>query len=151
MDEVTAQIAAPAERLYGLVSDVTNMGRWSPECHRCQWTDGSSGPTVGATFKGWNKRGIMRWTTKSTVVTADPPHAFTWEVDQSRMRWGYRFEARNGATEVTEFREEMAKKPLYVRIAYKLRLLGKDPDAIVVNGMKETLARLKAIAEAPDA
>jgi len=151
MDEVTAEIAAPAERLYDLVSDVTNMGRWSPECHRCEWIDGSSGPAVGARFKGWNKRGVMRWTTESTVVTADPPRAFTWEVDQSRMRWGYRFDARNGATTVTEFREEIGEKPFYVRIAYKLRLLGKDPDAIVVNGMKETLARLKGVAESPDA
>ena len=46
MDEVTIEIAAPAERLYDLVSDVTNMGRWSPECHRCEWIDGSSGPVV---------------------------------------------------------------------------------------------------------
>jgi hypothetical protein len=148
MDEVTAEIGAPAEHVYGLISDVENMGRWSPECRRCEWIDGASGPAVGARFKGWNKRGLMRWTTVSTVVTADAPREFAWEVDQSRMRWGYRLESRNGATRVTEFRDELGVKPLYVRIAYKLRLLGKDPDAIVVDGMKETLVRLKAAAEA---
>ena len=151
MDQVSIDIEAPPERLYGLVADVTNMGRWSPECHRCEWIDGASGPAVGAKFKGWNKRGAMRWSTVSKVVAADAPREFAWEVTQSRMRWGYRFESRNGATRVTEFRDELGQKPLYVRIAYKLRLLGKDPDAIVVNGMKETLARLKAAAESPDA
>jgi hypothetical protein len=148
MDEVTAEIAAPAERLYVMVSDVTNMGRWSPECHRCEWLDGASGPAAGARFKGWNKRGLMRWSTVSKVVVADAPTQFEWEVEQSRMRWGYRFEPRNGITRVTEYREEIRTKPLYVRIAYKLRLLGKDPDAIVLDGMKQTLARLKAAAEA---
>lgn len=147
MDEVSVDISAPPEHVYGLVTDVTNMGRWSPECHRCEWIDGATGPVAGARFKGWNKRGLMRWSTVSTVVTAEAPTSFAWEVDQSRMRWGYRFEPSAAGTTVTEFRDELGPKPLYVRIAYKLRLLGKDPDEIVVNGMRETLARLKTAAE----
>ncbi len=43
----------------------------------------------------------------------------------------------------------MAPKPLSVRLVYALRLLGRDPDAIVRAGMAETLGRLKAGAEAP--
>ena len=148
MDEVTSAIAAPPEQLYGLVSDITNMGRWSPECHRCEWVDGASGPEVGARFKGWNKRGVMRWSTVSTVIAADAPAHFAWEVDRSGMRWGYRFEPDgSGGTKVTEYREEVHGKPFTVKVAYKLGLLGRDPDAIVVRGMKETLARLKAAAE----
>ena len=147
MDQVTAEIAAPPEVLYGLVTDVTNMGRFSPECHRCEWVGGASGPAVGATFKGWNKRGLMRWSTVSTVVIADEPREFAWEVTQSRMRWGYRFEPSDDGTTVTEYRDELGVKPLYVRLAYKLRLLGRDPDAIVRAGMQETLNRLKTGAE----
>ena len=147
MDEVSIDIDAPPERAYALVSDVTNMGRLSPECHRCEWLDGASGPTVGARFKGWNKRGLMRWATVSTVVAADAPREFAWEVTQSRMRWGYRFEPAEKGTKVTEYRDELGIKPLHVRIAYKLRLLGKDPDEIVRAGMKETLNRLKVGAE----
>jgi uncharacterized protein YndB with AHSA1/START domain len=149
VDEVNIDIAAPPERVWALVTDVTQMGRWSPECHRCEWLDGASGPAVGARFKGWNRRGLMRWSTVSTVVTADEPSHFAWEVDTSKMRWGYRFEPSpgGGGTRLTEYRDEVGKKPLYVEIAYKLRLLGKDPDAIVLNGMRETLARLKAAAE----
>ena len=60
------------------------------------------------------------------------------------MRWGYRFEPSGDGTRVTEYRDELGPKPLTVRIAYKLRLLGRDPDAIVRQGMQETLNRLKA-------
>ncbi len=147
MDEVSIDISAPPEQVWGLVTDVTNMGRWSPECHKCEWQDGASGPAVGARFKGWNKRGFMRWSTVSTVVVADEPSHFAWEVTQSKMRWGYRFEPSGDGTKVTEYRDELGPKPLSVRVAYKLRLLGKDPDAIVRVGMKETLDRLKAAAE----
>ena len=148
MDQVSLDINASPEHVWALVSDVTNMGRWSPECHRCEWQGGASGPALGAEFKGWNKRGVMRWSTVSTVVAADEPTHFAWEVTQSRMRWGYRFEpAAGGGTTVTEYRDELGPKPRYVRIAYKLRLLGSDPDAIVRDGMKETLNRLKVAAE----
>lgn len=147
MDQVSLDIGAPPEHVWPLVSDITNMGRWSPECHRCEWVDGASGPAVGAKFKGYNKRGFMRWSTVSTVVTAEEPSHFAWEVDRSGMRWGYRFEPSGSGTRVTEYREEVKGKPFTVRVAYKLGLLGRDPDAIVRRGMKETLERLKAGAE----
>ena len=149
MDEVNIDIAAPPERVWALITDVTQMGRWSPECHRCEWVGGGDRPAVGAKFKGWNKRGLMRWSTVSTVVAADEPQHFAWEVDQSKMRWGYRFapSADGAGTHVTEYRDEVGQKPLYVQVAYKLRLLGKDPDAIVRDGMRQTLARLKDAAE----
>ena len=149
VDEATTDVDAPPERVWGLLTDVTNMGRWSPECHSCEWVDRADGPTVGARFTGRTKRGLRRWSTVSTVVVADEPSHFAWEVDRSGMRWGYRFAPVGGGTRVTEYREEVAPKPLSVRLVYALRLLGRDPDAIVRAGMAETLARLKAGAEAP--
>lgn len=143
MDEVSIDIQGPPERVYDLISDVTQMGRWSPECHRCEWLDEKR-------FKGWNKRGLMRWSTVSTVQTAERPSHFAFEVDNSGMRWGYRMEPTATGTRVTEYRQEMRGKPWFVRLAYAARLLGKDPDAIVVRGMHETLDRLKAAAELPD-
>ena len=54
-----------------MVSDVTRMGEWSPETIRCTWIDGATGPAVGARFKGTNRRGIFRWSTKPEIVVAD--------------------------------------------------------------------------------
>jgi hypothetical protein len=50
--------AKPAE-LYDLVTDVTRMGEWSPECVRCVWLDGATGPAVGARFRGSNRRASL--------------------------------------------------------------------------------------------
>ena len=54
-DEVSIEIAAPPERVYELVADITRMGDWSPECYHCEWTKGATGPAVGARFKAKNK------------------------------------------------------------------------------------------------
>jgi uncharacterized protein YndB with AHSA1/START domain len=148
VDEASIDIAAPPERVWDLLTDVTSMGRWSPECYSCRWVDGATGPAVGARFTGRNKRGLLRWSTTSTVRVADQPRHFAWEVDRSGMRWGYRFDPVDDGTRVTEYREEVGPKPPSVRLAYALRLLGRDPDAIVRAGMAETLVRLKAGAEA---
>ena len=146
-DEVSIDVGAPPERLWALVTDVTQMGRWSPECWKCTWLDGATGPAVGARFKGHNRRGVIRWSTVSTVVIADAPDHFAFEVDNSGMRWGYRFERVRDGTRVTEYRQEVRPKPWWVQVAYASRVLGRDPDAIVRRGMAETLARLKAGAQ----
>lgn len=149
MDEISVDISASPERVWSLITDVTQMGKWSPECWSCTWLAGADGPVLGAQFKGRNKRGLMRWSTVSTVVIADAPDHFAFEVDDSGMRWGYRLEGTDSNTRVTEYREKVGPQPWFVRLAYATKLLGRDPDAIVRNGMSETLDRLKAGAEVP--
>ena len=50
-DEVSIEIAASPEAVYALVSDITRMGEWSPECRECTWANGATGPAVGARFR----------------------------------------------------------------------------------------------------
>jgi hypothetical protein len=145
-DSVSLAINAPADRLYDLVSDVTNMGRWSPETTRAAWVDGASGPAVGARFKGWNKRGPIRWATTCTVTKAAAGQEFEFEVKQSGARWSYRFEPEGTATVVTESRADARPRPAIAKMFSKL-LLGPDHDAELVDGMRQTLERIKAVAE----
>ncbi len=147
MDEVSIEINAPADRLYGMIAEITRMGEWSPECTRCEWLDGATAPAVGARFKGWNKRGLMRWSTRSKVTAAEPGREFAWQVEQSGMEWGYRFEPAGAATRVVEYRKAVRDKPWWVKAAYGMRLMGKDPDGVVTSGMHQTLQRIKAAAE----
>src|SRR5438128_1067695 len=93
-------VASP-EFVYGVVSEVTRMGEWSPETVKCAWLDGAAGPAVGARFKGTNRRGIATWSTKPTVVVADPGREFAFEVDTD-VRWTYRFDAEGTGTSLTE-------------------------------------------------
>src|SRR5258708_35197745 len=53
-------IAASPERVFGLITDVTRMGEWSPECYRCAWLDGASAAVPGARFRGYNRLGRYR-------------------------------------------------------------------------------------------
>jgi uncharacterized protein YndB with AHSA1/START domain len=142
------RIAAEPEKLYGLITDVSMMGRWSPECTGGRWLDGATGPAVGARFKGTNKRGLFRWSTTSEVTKAETGKAFEWQVDHG-MRWGYTFEADdNGGTVVTEYRERTKAPPLLIRLFVKTGALGRNREQSMVDGMRTTLERLKAAAEA---
>ena len=147
MDEVSLHIDAPAEHIYDLIADVTQMGRWSPECTGGTWLGGASAPAVGARFKGSNKKGLMRWSTKCEITKADRGSAFEWQVADSGMLWGYRFEADGDGTLVTEYRDKTRDIPAYVKLVQKSGILGKDREGLMVAGMKATLAKVKAAAE----
>ena len=147
-DSVSLRIAAPADRLYAIVTDVANMGQLSPECTGGSWVDGASGPAVGARFKGRNKRGIARWSTTNEVVEADPDRAFAFNTLQSGTCWRYSFESDGDGTTVTESRSAFKDRPLLARVFSVVALGGiADHDNEMRAGMRATLERLKAVAE----
>jgi hypothetical protein len=49
-------MAAPAEQIWSVVSDITNTGKFSPETFAAEWLDGATGPAVGTRFRGHVKR-----------------------------------------------------------------------------------------------
>jgi hypothetical protein len=148
-DSVTVHVDAPPEKVWALVSDVTNTGRFSPETFEAEWIDGSTGPEVGARFRGHvkrNNKGPTYWT-KCTVTTSDPGREFTFVVGTPKnhpMTWGYRLAATGHGTDVTEFYELADKLPL--RLYWKI--MGKARGRTNARNMRATLERLKAAAEA---
>ena len=76
----SVHIDAPPEKVYDMITDVTRMGDWSPECVKAEWVGDATGPAVGARFKGHNKLNwLIRWSTTPTVKVADPGKEFTFE------------------------------------------------------------------------
>jgi hypothetical protein len=79
--EVSLHIAAPVEEVWDLVSDVTRIGEFSPETFEAEWTRGSTGPEVGASFKGHVRRngvGPTYWSpcqVTACVPTTSPPRS----------------------------------------------------------------------------
>lgn len=146
---MSLRIEAPADRLYDLVSDVTQMGRLSPECVGGRWLGGATGPAVGARFKGTNKRGFARWSTTNEVVVAEPGREFAFETQQSGTRWTYRFEPDGDGTLVTEERTAFKPRPAIAKVFTTLLLggLGSHEDELR-DGMRATLERLRVVAEA---
>jgi Polyketide cyclase / dehydrase and lipid transport. len=82
MNDVTVErdIAAPAEKVWGLISDITRMGEWSPEARGGAWVKGASAPAVGARFKGKNARGKRSWSTDCRVTECEPGSRFAFDV-----------------------------------------------------------------------
>jgi uncharacterized protein YndB with AHSA1/START domain len=148
-DRVSIRIEAPPERIYEVITDVAQMGRLSPECTGGRWLDGASGPAVGARFKGTNKRGIARWSTTNEVVAAEPGRRFSFETKESAARWTYELEPDGTGTLVTESRALFKERPLVAKVFTKLLLGGEQGhEDELRDGMRQTLERLKAIAEA---
>src|SRR5690242_21846702 len=82
----STRIAAPPERVWELVADVTRMGEWSPECYRCEWLSVQPGPRVGAHFRGHNRQGPFRWSLECVVTACTPGQDFAFSTLRSEER-----------------------------------------------------------------
>ena len=147
-DSVTVHMNAPPDRIWALVSDVTRIGRYSPETFEAEWLDGATGPTNGARFRGHVKRngkGPVYWTT-CTVMASVPDREFAFGVGSAHKPlnvWRYRIEPTDDGSDVTESFELANTAALRLYWA----VLGWARGPTNRNGMRTTLERIKAEVE----
>ncbi|MDQ2706126.1 MAG: SRPBCC family protein [Actinomycetota bacterium] len=148
-DSVTVHMAAPADKIWALVSDVTNTEQYSEETFEAEWLDGATGPAVGTRFRGHvlrNGRPPAYWT-KCRITACEPGKEFGFVVlvgsGTEVSNWHYRFTPSGQGTDVTEsFRlEERLWTKAYWAVLGKLR--GKTNR----ENMRKTLERIKANVE----
>jgi uncharacterized protein YndB with AHSA1/START domain len=141
-------MAASPEAVWDLVSDVTKIGRYSPETFEAEWLDGATGPAVGAKFRGHvkrNGRGPTYWTT-CTVTASEPGREFAFGVGSSEKPlnvWSYRLEPSGDGTDVTESFE---LRPTAL-LRFYWAVLGWARGRTNREGMRTTLERIKAEVE----
>jgi hypothetical protein len=148
--EARIHVDVSAEALYDLVSDVTRMGEWSPETVRCEWLDGASGPAPGVRFKGTNKRGVARWSTKPEIIEAERGRRFSFVTHSAgpSTKWTYRFEpAATGGTELVESFEMLDDPSKLMTFVERKVMRIPDRKADLEQGMQRTLERIKAVAD----
>jgi uncharacterized protein YndB with AHSA1/START domain len=144
-------MAAPPERVWDLVSDVTRIGRYSPETFEAEWLDGATGPTMGARFRGHvkrNGRGPTYWTT-CRVTACEPGREFAFGVGTGAKplnTWRYVLEPTGEGTDVTESFQLANTLPLRLYWA----LFGWARGRTNRNGMRTTLEALKREVEEPE-
>lgn len=148
---VTVHMDAPPDKVWGLVSDITKMGEYSPEVVEAEWLDGATGPALGARYKGHVKRNekwpVLYWTT-CEVTECEPGKVFEFTVVmQGRYlnRWRYEFAGTDdGGTDVTESFDlgDTFLVKLWRPLGGVLREQRNRRD------MQRTLERIKAVAEA---
>jgi uncharacterized protein YndB with AHSA1/START domain len=149
---VTREIAAPAEQVWAMVSDVTRMGEWSPETEGATWLGGATGAAPGAKFRGSNRNGKKHWNTVATVADADPGRSFSFHVTAVGLKvaeWRYTFEPTATGCRVTEtWTDERG---------VVAKTLGGPVSGVADRaahnraGIEQTLDRLKAAAESSPA
>lgn len=152
-DSVT--IAVDPLTAWAAISDITQMGRWSPEnVGGRAATDGAL--TVGDSFVGHNTRGRARWSTECTVTAADPGERFAFRVHHIGPRgrallpasiatWEYRFEPRGEGTLVTETWTDDRRWPDAVaRIFDRAVTGGRTFAEYQPKNIRRTLDRLKS-------
>jgi hypothetical protein len=146
--QVSESVAAAPDTVYRLISDVTRMGEWSPEATGGRWLKGASGAAVGAQFKGSNRHGWRRWSSKCTVTDADPGKRFAFRVTYGPATvafWDYTIEPTPDGCVVTEHWTD--HRPGLLKTIYPM-LMG-IPDRVAANhtNMQTTLRKLKEAAE----
>lgn len=149
-DSVTVHIEAPPEAVWDLVSDVTKIGRYSPETFEAEWLDGATGPAVGVRFRGHvkrNQKGPTYWAT-CVITECEPNRVFEFtvgpSVEKGMNNWRYQLEPSGTGTDVTESFRLKDALPLKVYWA----LLGWARGKTNRDGMQATLERMKAELEA---
>ena len=145
--ERSVDVAAPAEVVWALVSDLPGMGRFSPENTGGRWVRGG-GPEVGAVFRGTNASGARRWSTRSTVVEAEPGRRFAFDVSSVGLpvaRWSYRVEPLGDGCRVTETWQD--RRGALVAKAGALLTGTSDREGFTATSIETTLQRVKAHAE----
>jgi uncharacterized protein YndB with AHSA1/START domain len=151
-DSVTVHMAASPQKVWELVSDVTRIGRYSPETFEAEWTDGATGPAVGAGFRGHvkrNGRGPTYWT--SCVVTeSEPGKSFAFGVGPPGKPlnvWRYDIAPAGDGSDVTE---SFTLSPTWwLRLYWSL--LGWARGRTNREGMQATLDGIRAEVERPTA
>lgn len=143
-------MAAPADEIWGLISDITNTGKFSPETFDTEWLGGATAPAVGVKFRGHVNRngwGLKYWTV-CRIVACEAGREFAFTVlgpgGVDVNTWRYRLEPVEGGTDVTEsfhLNPKLLPLRLYWLVAGRAR--GKTNR----NGMRETLDRIKAHVE----
>lgn len=149
--EVSEHVDAPAAAVYGLVSDLSKMGDWSPELERIEWKGGAPQGKVGARFVGHNGMDGKTWTTNGVVAVADGTKEFAFDVSAVGLkvaRWGYRVTPDPDGAGCTLSEYWVDQRGWLVKKAGAMTTGVKDRESHNKAGMQETLRRIKAAAEA---
>lgn len=153
--EVSVHVAAPAEAVWPVVTDIQLPARFSDEFEGADWLDGADAPALGARFVGHNSHPAMGgWETTSTIVELDPPRRFGWAVGDPHdpaASWRFELVPADGGTQLSQWMQ-MGPARSGINIAIdrmpdkESRILHRRLGEHRAN-MERTLVGIKAIVE----
>jgi len=138
-------INAPVGKVWALVSDLRRMPQWSPQCRVMKLF----GPLrQGTKTINFNRRNRMFWPTTSTVTEVIPEKKLAFRVHQNGTIWSYELEPTDTGTRLVESRHAENGVSAFSNLSVNA-MMGGVPnfERELVEGMNESLARIKAAAE----
>ncbi len=146
--EATVEIDTPPARVWELVADLPRMASWSPMVVR---TVVLGGPVrLGTHAVNVNRRGLMFWPTRSTVVRFEPERELAFRVAENHMVWSFSLSPlADGTRTLVTQRREPSEGISRLSSAFIGTFLGGQSDFTddLRVGMRQTLDRLKVEAE----
>lgn len=138
-------IDASPEAVWALVSDLSLMPKWSPQCKLMK----AFGPLrPGTRTVNVNRRNYLFWPTTSRITEVVPERKLAFRVNENNTVWSYELEPTATGTRLTESRHaENGVKPVSNLLVNAV--MGGVPNFEVelVDGMNASLSRIKAAAE----
>ena len=142
------EIEASPERVWSLVSDPTLMPKWSPQCRK-MIVRGSGPVGVVTTTINFNRRGILWWPTRAKIKEFEPNRKFSFKIAENGTIWSFELEPTATGTKLSQARRAPDGVSDLSNFLTRNVLGGTDNfEAELELGMKQTLARIKAAAEA---
>jgi len=138
-------IDAPVAKVWALVSDLSRMPQWSPQCRLMK----ALGPVrQGTRTINVNRRNKMFWPTTCVVTEVIPEKKMAFQVNQNRTIWSYEMEPTDAGTRLVESRHAENGVKAFSTLSVNA-MFGGVPnfERELVDGMNASLSRIKAAAE----
>lgn len=144
--ESAIDINAPIERVWGLLADLGNMPKWSPQTRKMF----VRGPVAaGTNIVNYNRKGWKVWPTRAVLTAVEPNKKLAWFVKDNLSTWSWELAPNaSGGTTVTERRVLGDKRSAVSTNLQNLMFGGTEVfDQVLLEGMQTSLAKIKAAAE----
>ncbi len=143
-----ATIDAPPDQVWDLLTDFGRMSEWSPELVKMVPLK-RGGLRLGQWYLGINRRKAVVWPTRSVLAVLEPGRTLAWDTKSSGARWIWEVAPAGGSTHVVHRRPVPSSLTAMGKVFTGAFLGGSEGHADELEeGMAQTVARLKAAAEA---
>ena len=138
-------IDAPVNKVWSLVSDLSRMPQWSPQCRMMKLL----GPLrPGTRTLNLNRRNMLFWPTTSTITEVVPERKLAFRIPLNTSVWTYELEPTATGTRLVETRHAENGVTAVSTAVTKAALGGVDNfEKELLEGMNQSLTRIKAAAE----
>jgi uncharacterized protein YndB with AHSA1/START domain len=143
--QVEIDINAPVSKVWDLVSDLSKMPQWSPQC-RLMKPVGTL--RQGARTVNFNRRGYLFWPTTCRITEFVPEQKLAFRVNENHTVWSYELQPTEAGTRLVETRHAENGTTAVSNMLVNA-MMGGVPnfEQELIDGMNMSLSRIKAAAE----